>query len=85
MCLSSAPTDSPRRMPSPSSYVDPRVNSFEPSAGVCSATMSAFITKPPAASTTEPARTSPVSWNRRQASPTTAPDSSATRLVAPVS
>ena len=32
------------------------MNSFEPSAGVYSATMSAFITKPPAASTTAPAR-----------------------------
>ncbi len=56
MCLSSAPTDAPSRMPSPSSYVEPSVNSFEPSAGVCSATMSGFITKPPAASTTAPAR-----------------------------
>ena len=39
MCLSSPPTEAPSRMPSPSSYVEPRVNSFEPRAGVCAATM----------------------------------------------
>ncbi len=73
MCLSSAPTRRPSRMPSPSSYVDPSVNSFDPSAGVCSATMSAFITKPPAAITTARARTRPVSAKRRQASPAMPP------------
>ena len=47
--------------------------------------MSGFITKPPAAITTEVARTTPVSSKRRHATPTTAPDASVTRLVAPVS
>ena len=90
MCLRSAPTDIPSRMPSPSSYVEPSVMSFAPSAGVYSAgvyaaTISGFITKPPAAITVAPARTTPVSSKERQASPTTAPDSSVTRLAAPVS
>ena len=74
MCLSSPPTDAPSRMPSPSSYVEPRVNSLEPRAGVCAATMSGFITKPPAASTTAAARTTPVWSNDFQATPTTSPD-----------
>ena len=63
-------------MPSPSSYVEPSVNSLEPSAGVCAATMSGFMTNPPAASTTAPARTKPVSSKERQATPVTTPDSS---------
>ena len=85
MCLSSAPTEAPSRMPSPSSYVDPSVNSFDPSAGVCSATMSGFITKPPAATITDDAAITPVRSKERQATPTTAPVSSVTRWVAPVS
>ena len=85
MCLRSAPTDIPSRMPSPSSYVEPSVMSFALSAGVYSATISGFITKPPAAITVAPARTTPVSPKERQASPTTAPDASVTRLAAPVS
>jgi hypothetical protein len=86
MCLRSAPADIPSRMPSPSSYVEPRVMSFAPSSGVYSAGVySGFITKPPAAITVAPARTTPVSPKERQASPTTAPVSSITRLVAPVS
>ena len=47
--------------------------------------MSAFITKPPVASTVAAARTTPVSPKERQARPRTAPDSLVTRLVAPVS
>jgi hypothetical protein len=85
MCLRPAPADIPSRMPSPSSYVEPSVMSFPPSAGVCSATIAGFITNPPAAITVAPARTTPVSPNERHASPMTAPVSSVTRLVAPVS
>ena len=55
-----------------------------PSAGVCSATISAFIAKPPAAMTTDFALTAPVSVKCFQLTPTTAP-SSTMRLVAPVS
>ena len=88
MCLTSAPADIPSRMPSPSSYVEPSAMSFGArpvNAGVYRATISGFITKPPAAITVAPARTTPVSPNERQASPTTAPDSPVTRAVAPVS
>ena len=61
------------------------MNSFPPRDGVCSATMSAFMTKPPAATTTDPARTTPVSWKHRHAAPTTSPADEATRFVTPVS
>ena len=47
--------------------------------------MSGFITKPPAASTTAPARTTPALSNDFHSTPTTAPDASVTRWVAPVS
>ena len=85
MCSHAAPTDLPRRSPSPSSYVEPSVKSLEPSEGVCSATMSGFMTKPPAAITTDVARTSPGLLEAPPRDPTTAPDASVTRLVAPVS
>ena len=55
------------------------------SAGVYSATISGFIAKPPAAITVAADRITPVSPKERQASPTTAPDPSVTRLAAPVS
>jgi hypothetical protein len=61
------------------------VKSLAPSAGVYLATISGFITKPPAAMTVVAARTTPVSSKERQASPTTAPDSAMTRPDAPVS
>ena len=57
------PAETPIRMPRPSSLGLPRmygatrpwclVRRFWPSAGVCSATISAFIAKPPAAMITE--------------------------------
>ena len=72
-------------MPSPSSYVEPSVKSFEPSAGVYAATMSGFITKPPAATITDRAAITPCSSKLRHPTPTTAPSSDVTRLVTPVS
>src|SRR5450756_191566 len=67
MCLRPAPTDIPSRMPSPSSYVEPSVMSLALSAGVYAATISGFITKPPAAITVAPARTTPASPKEREA------------------
>ena len=53
MCLATPPTESPNRMPRPSSYVLPSTNGFSASFGVYSATISGFITNPPAAITTD--------------------------------
>ena len=47
--------------------------------------MSGFITKPPAASTTAPARTTPMVSKDFHSTPTTSPEGEVTRWLAPVS
>ena len=71
-------------MPSPSSYVEPSVNGLAARDGVNSATISGFITKPPAAITVLFALMKPVSSKRFQATPTTRSPST-TSCMAPVS
>ena len=88
MNRSSAPTDAPSRMPSPSSYVDASGNSFEPSCGVSSLTIVVVADVATGGDHDRPARMAPRS---SYLPPGDADDRAAalglptTRLVAPVS
>ena len=63
----------------------PRTNGFSPSFGVYLATISGFITNPPAAMMTDFALIAPVSEKCFHVTPVTAPESSTMSSVAPVS